>query len=66
MSQLTSRGRRNAPVKNTRQTWTTIEATNTSAAQWWTCRINRPARTSNDSRMTESKAADTSAPWSGT
>jgi hypothetical protein len=33
MSQLTSRGLRKAPVKNTRIRWTTIATTNTSAAQ---------------------------------
>ena len=65
ISQLISRGRRNAPVKKTRLAWTTIAARKTSAAQWWTWRISSPARTSNDSRMTESKAADTSAPTSG-
>jgi hypothetical protein len=52
-------------VKKTRHRWTTIAATNTSAAQWWACRISSPARTSNDSRMTESNVADTLAPCSG-
>ena len=54
MTQLSSRGRRNAPVKNTRSMWTTIAATNTSAAQWWIWRISSPARTSKDRRRTES------------
>ena len=52
-------------MKKIRQTWTTIAATNTTAVQWWIWRISSPARTSNDSRMTESKAAETSAPLSG-
>ena len=47
MSQLTSRGLRNAPVKNTRIRCTTIATTNTSAAQWWVCRMTSPAGTSN-------------------
>ena len=64
-SQLISRGRRNAPVKKIRQTWTTIAATNTTAVQWWIWRMSRPARTSNDKRITESKAADTTASRSG-
>jgi hypothetical protein len=44
--QFTSRGRRKAPVKNTRARWIAIEARNSSAAQWWICRITSPARTS--------------------
>ena len=48
MIQLISRGRRNAPVKKMRSRWTTIAATNSSAAQWWICRMTRPPRTSND------------------
>ena len=54
MSQLVSRGRRKAPVKKMRSRWTTIEATNSSAAQWWICRMNRPPRTSNDRFSAES------------
>jgi hypothetical protein len=46
ISQLTSRGLRNAPVKKMRSTWIPIAATNRSAAQWWIWRISRPARTS--------------------
>ena len=53
-SQLSSRGRRNAPVKNTRATWATITATNTTAVQWWTWRISSPALTSNERLSTES------------
>jgi hypothetical protein len=44
--QFSSRGRRNAPVKNTRARCTVVAATNTRAAQWWIWRITRPARTS--------------------
>ena len=44
--QLSSRGRRKAPVKNTRHRCTTMAATNTSAAQWCIWRITSPARTS--------------------
>ncbi len=43
--QLISRGRRNAPVKNTRHRCTTMAATNTRAAQWWIWRMTSPART---------------------
>jgi hypothetical protein len=46
MIQLISRGRRNAPVKNTRARCTVMAARNSSAAQWWIWRITRPARTS--------------------
>lgn len=45
-SQLSSRGLRNAPVKNTRIMCTSIAATKTTAAQWWICRMSRPPRTS--------------------
>ena len=65
MSQLVSRGRRNAPVKKMRSRCTTIAATNSSAAQWWSWRMNRPPRTSNESRSAESYAADISTPRSG-
>ena len=46
MIQLNSRGLRYAPVKNTRSMCTMIAATNSSAAQWWICRISSPPRTS--------------------
>ena len=46
MSQFSSRGLRNAPVKNTRHMWISIAATNSNAAQWWICRMIRPPRTS--------------------
>ena len=54
MIQLISRGRRNAPVKNTRSRWATIVPRKISAAQWWAWRMTMPARTSNDSRMADS------------
>jgi hypothetical protein len=64
-SQLVSRGLRNAPVKKIRSRWTTIAATNSRAAQWCSCRMNRPPRTSKDSCSVESYAADISTPRSG-
>ncbi len=48
MVQFASRGLRNAPVKKTRSMWANIEAMNSSAAQWCTCRANSPPRTSNE------------------
>ena len=36
MTQLASRGRRNAPVKKMRARCTMIDAANNNAAQWWT------------------------------
>ena len=54
MSQLVSRGRRNAPVKKMRSRCTTIAATNSSAAQWCIWRMNRPPRTSKDMFSVES------------
>jgi len=35
-------------VKKMRIMWTTIEATNSRAAQWWICRTKSPPRTSNE------------------
>ena len=46
ITQLISRGLRNAPVKNSRSAWIMMDATNSSAAQWWICRISSPPRTS--------------------
>ncbi len=43
----------------------TIAATNTSAAQWWVCRISSPALTSNEMLRTELYAEVTVWPWSG-
>ena len=57
-TQLTSRGLRNAPVKNTRIMCVTIAAMKIRAAQWWICRMSRPPRTSNDSRSVEANASD--------
>ncbi len=45
-TQLISRGRRKAPVKNTRHMCTTRAAMKTRAAQWCIWRMTRPARTS--------------------
>ena len=58
ISQLISRGRRNAPVKKMRARWTAIAPRNTSAVQWWTWRMSSPDWTSNDSRITDAYAAD--------
>lgn len=46
ITQVISRGRRNAPVKNIRHICTIIDATNSNAVQWCTCRTNNPPRTS--------------------
>ncbi len=47
-TQLSSRGLRNAPVKNTRAMCTAMAPRKMSAAQWWAWRMSRPDRTSND------------------
>ena len=65
ITQLSSRGLRNAPVKKMRSMCTPMPATKTSAAQWWICRTSRPPRMSNDSRSVESSAADISTPRIG-
>lgn len=65
-SQLTSRGLRNAPVKNTRIMCTSIAARKISAAQWWIWRISRPPRTSKLMSSVEENASDIRTPWSGT
>jgi hypothetical protein len=65
MSQLSSRGRRKAPVKKTRIMWIATTPTNTSAVQWWICRTSSPARTSKLMFRTDAYAADTSVPTSG-
>ena len=54
ISQFVSRGLRKAPVKKMRSRWTTIAATNSSAAQWCSWRMKRPPRTSKDSASAES------------
>ena len=58
ITQLASRGLRKAPVKNVRNMCTTIAATNSSAAQWCTCRTNRPPRTSKEICSELSNARD--------
>ena len=65
MCQLMVRGLRNAPVKNTRNMCTQIEATNSSAAQWWICRISRPPRTSKEMCSVEAYASVIGTPRSG-
>ena len=62
MTQLISRGRRNAPVKNTRARCTAMEARNSRAAQWWIWRMTRPARTSKLSSRADRNAAVISTP----
>ena len=63
--QLSSRGLRNAPVKNTRAMCSTIEPTKMSQAQWCICRIRRPARTENERFTVEANACDMIWPSSG-
>lgn len=65
MTQLSSRGLRNAPVKKMRSMCRPIEATNSRAAQWWIWRISRPPRMSNEMSSDEAIAADISMPLSG-
>ena len=65
MSQFVSRGLRNAPVKKIRQQCVTIAAMNSSAAQWWICRMSRPPRTSKEMRSVESYASVIGKPRSG-
>ena len=48
ITQLSSRGLRNAPVKKTRIMWIIIAAMNNMADQWCIWRISRPPRTSNE------------------
>ena len=64
-AQFTSRGLRNAPVKNTRIRWISIPATKTSAAQWWICRISSPPRTSKLMSRVDAYAFDIRTPCSG-
>ncbi len=66
MTQLSSRGLRNAPVKKMRSMCTPMPATNSSAAQWWIWRTSRPPRMSNEMSSVESSAADISTPRIGT
>ena len=48
ISQLISRGLRNAPVKKIRRLWVSIAATKSIAAQWCICRSSRPPRMSKE------------------
>ena len=64
ISQLNSRGLRNAPVKKIRSKCTIIAATNRIAAQWWTWRISRPPRTSNERSSVDAYASDMCRPRS--
>ena len=65
MTQLSSRGLRNAPVKKMRNMWTIIDARKNSAAQWWIWRISRPPRTSKLMSSVEAYASDIGMPTSG-
>ena len=65
-TQLSSRGLRKAPVKNTRAMCSMIEATNSRAAQWWICRTKSPPRMSNEMFSVDCRAVDISTPFSGT
>ena len=63
--QFSSRGLRNAPVKKMRSMCSMIDATNSSAAQWCTCRMSSPPRISNEMFRADCIAADISRPFSG-
>ena len=65
ITQLVSRGRRNAPVKKMRARCTMIDAANSSAAQWWIWRTNRPPRISKLMSSVDAYALDISTPRSG-
>ena len=65
ITQLTSRGRRKAPVKKIRIRCTRIAPTKSSAAQWCVWRITSPARTSKLSFSVDAYAADMRTPSSG-
>ena len=64
-TQFSSRGLRNAPVKNTRSMCTDTEATNRRADQWCTWRMNMPPRTSKEMFRDELYATDISTFFSG-
>ncbi len=66
IDQLISRGRRNAPVKNTRNMCTVMDATKISADQWCTWRMSSPPRTSKLMSSVEAYASDIGTPRSGT
>ena len=65
MTQFSSRGLRNAPVKKIRSMCTTIAAMNSNAAQWCICRMTRPPRTSNEMSRLDAYAADMCTPRNG-
>ena len=66
MTQFSSRGLRNAPVKNTRIMCTNIAAMKSIADQWCICRMSRPPRTSKEISSVEAYASDMCSPrsWS--
>jgi hypothetical protein len=61
-TQLSSRGLRKAPVKNTRIMCVTMAAKKSRAAQWCIWRMSSPPRTSNDRFSVDAKASDISIP----
>ena len=65
MTQLSSRGLRNAPVRKTRSMCTVIATQNMRAAQWWICRMSRPPRTSKEIANVDEYASDIVMPLSG-
>ena len=65
MTQLSSRGLRNAPVKNTRSRWMAIAATKNRAAMWWIWRISSPPRTSKEMSSVDAMASLIFTPLSG-
>lgn len=65
ISQLISRGLRNAPVKKMRSRCTQIAAMKMIAAQWWICRISSPPRTSNEMCSVDAYASLIVTPLSG-
>ena len=66
MTQLSSRGLRNAPVKKTRNMCTVIETVNNSADQWWIWRMMSPPRTSKLMSTVDLKASLMGMPLRGT
>src|ERR1700751_445998 len=64
ISQLTSRGLRYAPVKNTRSMCAKIATMNRLAAQWWICLISSPPRMSNEMFSVDAYACDIEIPSS--
>jgi len=65
MTQLSSRGLRKAPVKNTLRRWIAIAATKNSAAMWWIWRISSPPRTSKEMSRVEAMASLIFTPFRG-